>query len=230
MVATAGLFDFLTNTASPLHLYYRYKVYTILQGSFGGGYPKEKFRIVKGGLLYRSPAHVPGFVWTFKDYTTSVEMPVAPGAPCNKNGGKPLTSVEIDEIDSMLSNVDTSRESISQAMIYLIEHGESAYPITKKLVDSLQDCTSVDSMLARLYIINDVLYNSCASREFAWVYRNSLEREIPRVIQHVRHSVKDALSSKLASQQLLDKTLKLVRIWQDWGVFSIDYIRACCNT
>ncbi|GBE58694.1 RNA binding protein [Babesia ovata] len=219
-----GLFNFLFNQSSPEHVYYRWKVYSLLRGDTDKEWRIEPFQVVNGGLWWYPPVE-------------KADAPPAPPTPTvppllgadtamtmSHSGRSPMLDSDLSRLEKLLRDCTTTRGSVAEAMMFIINHGESAYQVTDYLVNSiLEDTPTVDKKISRLYILSDVLYNTSASNKFAWLYRTTFEKRIPEVFAHFREFMKTS-SSKIAVQQLMDCVTRMLPAWHQWNAYPTEYI------
>ncbi|CDR97285.1 surp module family protein, putative [Babesia bigemina] len=219
-----GLFNFIFNRNSPEHIYYRWKVYSLLQGDTDKEWRREPFQVVAGGLQWHPPVEK-------TDTSPAPPMPTVPpilGAETamtmSHSGRAPMMHSDISRLEKLLRDCTTTRGSVAEAMMFIINHGESAFQVTDYLVNSiLEDTPTVDKKISRLYILSDVLYNTSASNKFAWLYRSSFEKRIPEVFAHFRQFMKTS-SSKIAVQQLIGSITRMLPAWRQWNAYPTEYI------
>ena len=77
-----------------------------------------------------------------------------------------------DRLGDLLRELTTDRIKIGEAMIWCLEHAESAEEIVEMIVDSLSIIdTTLNKKLARLYLVSDILNNSSAKLPNVSYYR-----------------------------------------------------------
>ncbi|KAK1933066.1 surp module family protein [Babesia divergens] len=225
-----GLFSFLFDRRSPEHIYYRWKVYSLLQGE---GHTNRAFSIVKGGLRWNPPNAVDGASSPLRNVNIShassgfsSQNPISIQA----NGRVPMLDSELERLRDLLRSTSMTRGSIAEAMMFIINHGESAYQVTDTLMNAiLEDTDKIGMKIRHLYILSDVLYNSSSSHQYAWLYRLSFEKRIPEVFNYLRNLIRN-ITSKIAKQDLIDSVMRILSAWQQWTVYTPDYLRGLEST
>ena len=102
-------------------------------------------------------------------------------------GGTFLNEWERRNFDVLLRDrLTSSRESICEAMIFAFEKSNAAVHVADLLEEALlegqSDGTSVETRIARLYLLSDILYNSQQPGvRNAFQYRTAIERMAPGV-------------------------------------------------
>ncbi|UKJ89926.2 hypothetical protein MACJ_003180 [Theileria orientalis] len=198
--APNGLFSFLYEKYTPESVYYRWRVYSLMQGDTMSSWSIMPFKITKMGKVYCPPQ--------------------TQNKNASQSGYVPLTSDQERQVENIISNTTTTRNDVCNAMLFFINNSESAYQLTDLLINRLKDESSqVNQKIALLYVLSDVLYNSASSRQFSWIYRTSIEKRLPEIFDSVK-KFKTRSKSKIAGQQLTEVIMKLLKTWEDWTVYS----------
>ncbi|UKK02916.2 hypothetical protein MACK_003014 [Theileria orientalis] len=198
--APNGLFSFLYEKYTPDSVYYRWRVYSLMQGDTMYSWNNMPFKITNMGKIYCPPP--------VQNKNTS------------QSGYVPLTTDQERQFENIIANTTTTRNDVCNAMLFFINNSESAYQLTDLLINRLNDESSqVNQKIALLYVLSDVLYNSASSRQFSWIYRTSIEKRLPEIFDAVK-KFKTRSKSKIAGQQLSDVIMKLLKTWEDWTVYS----------
>ena len=109
-----------------------------------------------------------------------------------------LSSESRDSFENMLRNITMERSQIREAMIWCVDHAESAEEISDCLCESLTITeTPFPLKIARLYLVNDVLQNSTAKN--ASKYRRIFEGKLVPVIEHL-HNILVGIDSRLRAE------------------------------
>nr|PVC53630.1 hypothetical protein MACL_00003703 [Theileria orientalis] len=196
----AGLFSFLYEKYTPESVYYRWRVYSLIQGDTMSTWSVMPFKITNMGKIYCPPPT--------QNKNTS------------QSGYVPLTAEQERQFENIIANTTTTRNDVCNAMLFFINNSECAYQLTDLLINRLNDDNlQVNQKIALLYVLSDVLYNSASSRQFSWIYRTSIEKRLPEIFDGVK-KFKARSKSKIAGQQLMDVIMKLLKTWEDWTVYS----------
>jgi len=77
-----------------------------------------------------------------------------------------------DRLGDILREITSDRIKIGEAMVWCLEHADSAEEVVEIITDSLSiPDTQLPKKLARLYIVCDILYNSSAKLPNVSYYR-----------------------------------------------------------
>ncbi|EAN32104.1 RNA recognition motif family protein [Theileria parva strain Muguga] len=211
-----GLFSFVFDRFTPDSVYYRWRVYSLVQGDTMRDWNKNMFKISNFGKSYIPP----------NQSTTHDTAPAHSlhSSSVIQNGNVILSEEKKNEFDSILRGVTSVRNDICNAMLFVINNSESAYHLTDLLFNYFNDPnTNVQQKISILYVISDVLYNSSSSKQYSWVYRNSIEKHLPQLFHSIKQ-YKEKSTSKISSQQLIDAVMKLLSIWDSWTVYSQQFL------
>jgi len=146
-------FKFLFENQSPEHIYYRWRLFSMLQGDSKDKWLTTQFKLFKGGPTWRPPLpniYTNGMPLelldsdgggrdTIEEEKTAAKKdvkapkPAAPVAPVKK----PLTDKQRDFFEDILRSLLPDRNAIAESMVWCIEHAESGEEIVDCLTESL---------------------------------------------------------------------------------------------
>uniref|UniRef100_A0A8D2JGT5 U2 snRNP associated SURP domain containing n=1 Tax=Sciurus vulgaris TaxID=55149 RepID=A0A8D2JGT5_SCIVU len=150
------MFRFLFENQTPAHVYYRWKLYSILQGDSPTKWRTEDFRMFKNGSFWRPPPLNPYLHGMSEEQETEafVEEPSKKGA---------LKEEQRDKLEEILRGLTPRKNDIGDAMVFCLNNAEAAEEIVDCITESLSILkTPLPKKIARLYLVSDVLYNSSA--------------------------------------------------------------------
>uniref|UniRef100_A0A8C2KXN0 U2 snRNP-associated SURP motif-containing protein-like n=1 Tax=Cyprinus carpio TaxID=7962 RepID=A0A8C2KXN0_CYPCA len=183
------LYRFLFENQSPAHVYYRWKLYTILQGESPTKWKTEDFRIFKNGSIWRPPPLNPYLHGSPEEEEHDDEEE---DEETSKKGS--LKDDERDKLEELLRGLTPRKSDIANAMFFCLARADAAEEIVECIAESLSILkTPLPKKIARLYLVSDVLYNSSAKVANASYYRK-LELQGQRV-------------------------MSCFRAWEDWAVY-----------
>ncbi|CAF5075629.1 unnamed protein product, partial [Rotaria magnacalcarata] len=143
-------FRFLFDNQSPAHTYYRWKLYSILQGDTVATWRTDAFRLFKNGSLWLPPqpqqftSGMPDEIFEKVKKETEIETIIKPeiiapvinqSSTSNKRGR--LSHRQRDHFEDLLRNLTPERMKIGDAMIWAIDHAEAADEIIDCITESL---------------------------------------------------------------------------------------------
>ncbi|KAK5877798.1 hypothetical protein CesoFtcFv8_025272 [Champsocephalus esox] len=206
------MYRFLFENQSPAHVYYRWKIYTILQGEAPVKWKTEDFRMFKNGSLWHPPPLNP---YLHGPYDDGEEEEVEEEA--GKKGC--LKEDERDKLEEMLRGMSPRRGDIAEAMLFCLSHAEAAEEIVECVTESLSILkTPLPKKIARLYLVSDVLYNSSAKVSNASYYRKYFEAKLSQIFADLNATYK-AIQGHLQSENFKQRVMACFRAWEDWAVY-----------
>eukprot|EP00873_Tetraselmis_striata_P014120 jgi/Tetstr1/434384/TSEL_023485.t1 len=210
-------FGFLYDLDSSEHVYYRWRLYSLLQGDTLRSWRTAPFVMVEG-----SPRWVPPPM-------TSESAPVArtaaqEGGSRAKDRGRPLSDTQRDRFEDMLRGLSTERESVCTAMAFCLDNAESATEIAEIMTEAMTiPETPATLKVARLFLLSDILHNSTAPVKNASNFRTRLQDSIPEMFESLAECYR-ACDSRMTQETLRRHVLRVLRVWRNWYIFSDDYL------
>uniref|UniRef100_A0A673W2Z2 U2 snRNP-associated SURP domain containing n=1 Tax=Salmo trutta TaxID=8032 RepID=A0A673W2Z2_SALTR len=207
------MYRFLFENQSPAHVYYRWKLYSILQGEAPTKWRTDDFRMFKNGSLWRPPRLNPYLHGNFEEGEGPEEEEEEPG----KKGC--LKEEERDQLEEMLRALTPRKGDIAEAMLFCLLHAEAAEEIVECVTESLSILkTPLPKKIARLYLVSDVLYNSSAKVANASYYRKYFETKLCQVFSDLNATYK-TIQGHLQSENFKQRVMSCFRAWEDWAVY-----------
>lgn len=143
-------YQFLFDYKSPTHIYYRWKLYSILNGDSKTSWSMKPFKMYETGSIWIPPIAL--------DYANG--MPKHLIARSNEDTNQ-LSEENFKLLLNLIKKLTATKTSISSAMYFCIKHRKYLNEICDILVDSFTNsATTPFKKIARLYLISDILYNS----------------------------------------------------------------------
>ncbi|XP_025152472.1 U2 snRNP-associated SURP motif-containing protein [Harpegnathos saltator] len=216
------MFRFLFDNYSAAHTYYRWKLYSILQGDGQKEWHTEDFRMFKGGSVWRPPPINP---WTQGMPEELIEMEERQEP---RRGS--LSNSQRDRLEDLLRNISPERIKVAEAMVFCIEHAEAAEEICDCISESLSILqTPVNKKIARLYLISDILHNCGVKVTNATIYRKAFETRLLDIFNEVHQAYKQ-FDSRLKAEGFKVRVMRMFRAWEDWAVYPRDFLVKLQNT
>ncbi|XP_061569074.1 U2 snRNP-associated SURP motif-containing protein isoform X1 [Cololabis saira] len=206
------MYRFLFENQSPAHVYYRWKLYSILQGESTAKWRTEDFRMFKNGSLWRPPPLNPYLHGPYDDGEEEEEEEEAGKKGC-------LKEEERDKLEEMLRALTPRRGDIAEAMLFCLSRAEAAEEIVECITESLSILkTPLPKKIARLYLVSDVLYNSSAKVANASYYRKYFETKLCQIFSDLNSTYK-SIQGHLQSENFKQRVMSCFRAWEDWAVY-----------
>lgn len=127
-------------------------------------------------------------------------------------------------MQDLLRSLSPDRNSIEEAMGFVLDHADCACDIVDMIHESLTVVsTTARSKLSRLYLVSDVLYNSVPCVYNSSIFRLRLQQRLPDMFASL-HDTYVSISGRMAQETFKDRVLRLLAAWASWNVFSEKYI------
>uniref|UniRef100_W5KFI8 U2 snRNP-associated SURP motif-containing protein n=1 Tax=Astyanax mexicanus TaxID=7994 RepID=W5KFI8_ASTMX len=209
------LYRFLFENQSPAHVYYRWKLYSILQGDSPTKWKTEDFRLFKNGSLWRPPPLNPYLHGTPEEEEGEEEEEEEEEG--SKKGS--LKDEERDKLEETLRGLTPRRGDIAEAMLFCLTHADAAEEIVECITESLSILkTPLPKKIARLYLVSDVLYNSSAKVSNASYYRKFFETKLCQIFSDLNATFR-TIQGHLQSEHFKQRVMSCFRAWEDWAVY-----------
>uniref|UniRef100_A0A3Q1AI53 U2 snRNP-associated SURP motif-containing protein n=1 Tax=Amphiprion ocellaris TaxID=80972 RepID=A0A3Q1AI53_AMPOC len=206
------MYRFLFENQSPAHVYYRWKLYSILQGEAPAKWRTDDFRMFKNGSLWRPPPLNPYLHGPYDDGEEEEEEEEGSKKGC-------LKEEERDKLEEMLRGLTPRRGDIAEAMLFCLSHAEAAEEIVECITESLSILkTPLPKKIARLYLVSDVLYNSSAKVSNASYYRKYFETKLCQIFSDLNATYK-TIQGHLQCENFKQRVMSCFRAWEDWAVY-----------
>ncbi|XP_061821923.1 U2 snRNP-associated SURP motif-containing protein isoform X2 [Nerophis lumbriciformis] len=207
------MYRFLFENQSPAHVYYRWKLYTILQGEAPVKWRTDDFRMFKNGSLWRPPPLNPYLHGPYDDGEEEEDD----DDESIKRGG--LKEDERDKLEEMLRALTPRRGDVAEAMLFCLNRAEAAEEIVECVAESLSILkTPLPKKIARLYLVSDVLYNSSAKVANASYYRKYFENKLCQIFSDLNATYR-SIQGHLQSENFKQRVMACFRAWEDWAVY-----------
>ncbi|KAI8381439.1 uncharacterized protein BYT42DRAFT_566518 [Radiomyces spectabilis] len=214
-------FEFLFKHTSPDHIYYRWRLYSILQGDSKSDWRTEPFQMFEGGAWW-IPPEVP-----FNDEGKADMLLDSEDEEQEKGSDVPkgtLGPIARQRLEILLRQVTFKRGTIARAMAFAIDHADAADEVIDLVIKSLLlPETPLSVKLARLYLVSDILHNSSVHVPNAWKYRQSFEPRLPPVFEHL-NGIYRSISARLKAEQVRRHISSVLTVWENWMVFPKHFI------
>ncbi|XP_011196659.2 U2 snRNP-associated SURP motif-containing protein isoform X2 [Zeugodacus cucurbitae] len=210
------LFSFLFDNESPAHIYYRWKLFSLLQGDTPSEWNEKEFRMFKGGPIWKPP------IANFYTMGMPDELVIDPDATVVHKGA--LSNAQRDRLEDLLRHITPERTRIGDAMIFCIEHADAADEICECIAESLSNPdTLVSKKIARLYLVSDLLHNCTVKVSNASFFRKAIEKHLMEVFENM-HNFFNSMESRLKAEGLKSRVINVIRVWEEWTIYPKEFL------
>ncbi|XP_030755965.1 U2 snRNP-associated SURP motif-containing protein [Sitophilus oryzae] len=214
-------FRFLFENQSPAHIYYRWKVYSILNGDSQKEWKTKEFRMFRDGSVWKPPV--------MTSYTAGMPDDLVIDDDIKDTSKGALSKSQRDRLEDLLRNLTPEKKKIAEVMVYCIDHAEAADEISDCITESLSnESTLITKKIARLYLVSDILNNCGVKVNKASNYRKSLQAKLVDVIKEIKKTF-DSLESRLQAEGFKVRVLRVLKSWEDTGIYTSDFMSKLHN-
>ncbi|KAF7274403.1 U2 snRNP-associated SURP motif-containing protein [Rhynchophorus ferrugineus] len=215
------LFRFLFENHSPAHIYYRWKVYSILHGDSQKEWSTKEFRMFRDGSVWKPPV--------MTSYTAGMPDELVVDDDIRDSSKGALSKSQRDRLEEFIRNLTPEKKKIGEVMVYCIDHAEAADEISDCITESLSnETTLVTKKIARLYLVSDILHNCGVKVNKASNFRKTFQSKVVDIIKEVKKTF-DGLESRLQAEGFKVRVLRVLKSWEDTGIYTSDYLNKLNN-
>lgn len=236
-------YRFLYDQQSVEHIYYRWKLYSLLHGEDPYHWRTNPFKLFEGGPWWRPPPLNPfadGMPIELVEKLTGVNRELLASGrsaagdlsrkmeiisePISSAGGSELKfrgkfgEVKIKILNDLLTKLSSSRTDIGSAMLFCINHSDAAEEIINNVERAIsQETTPATTKIAQLFLISDILHNSSAAVTNASFYRKGFQAKLGGIFEKLRDCQRS-----ITDQQDADKfKQRIMSVLSSWNYFHI---------
>ncbi|CAH1113637.1 unnamed protein product [Psylliodes chrysocephalus] len=203
-------YNFLFDCQSPIHVYYRWKLFSILNGESQKSWSMEKFRMFKGGSIW-CPPRAPCYTAGMPDELISSEV-----------DRKKLSDAQSTRLISLIQILTIHRSKIAEAMLFCLNHNNAIDDSIEIILESLMNPhTPAYNRIARLYLLSDVLSN-CKSKKIKLQIEEN-ESTLLEVFRFIRNC-SDDLKNLSDRDNFNSRVIRIFRHWDIHKIFTIDFL------
>lgn len=249
-------YSFLYDNQSQEHVYYRWKLYSILHGDDPYEWRTDEFRMFDGGPIWRPPPLNPfadGMPLELIEKTTGLSKDVITAGGDNsiiRSKMRPLFSegslidqfnvkdsrtkgtlglAKREVLGDLLRNLDPTKAKIGSAMMFCIDHADAAQEIIDCIYESLLLLeTPFQRKVARLFLISDILHNCSAAVTNASFYRKGFQAKLESIFEHLREYLVN-IEDRYKADKFKQKTLGVLGAWKEWTLYEDEFVIQLSN-
>lgn len=206
-------YQFLFDNKSPAHIYYRWKLYSLLQGESPTYWSVKHFRMFEGGSVWIPPP--------LPNYTEGMPECLLNNTKIDK---KLLSDAQKNRLIQYIQQLTMNRARVGEAMVFCLNHGAAYKDIVEILANSFEnESTKATKKIARLYLVSDILYNSGLKKFSLLKFRDEFMKYLPNVFEQLQKCYKK-LAATTDQDSFKSKVFKVLRTWDLWKIYEFIYI------
>ncbi|XP_044257591.1 U2 snRNP-associated SURP motif-containing protein isoform X2 [Tribolium madens] len=208
-------YRFLFENQSPAHIYYRWKLYSIMHGDSQKEWSVKEFRLFKSGSIWKPPL--------MNSYTAGMPDELVNDDEGKENTKGSLSNTQRDRLEDLIRSLTPERSKIGEAMVFCIEHSDAAEEVVECITESLSNAsTLITKKIARLYLVSDILHNCGVKVNNASYYRKAFESKLVDIMTEVKKSY-DKLEGRLQAEGCKLRVLRILQALDD-SIYHKDYV------
>ncbi|KAJ2553980.1 hypothetical protein EV175_002743 [Coemansia sp. RSA 1933] len=222
-------FAFLTDYELPEHVYYRWRMYSLLNGDTKRKWRDQMFFMYDKGPVWVPPAGIGNsgaaseMAWDYEDAdTASSEAEEEAERSRGDLRRDTLGKRARDRLERRVRRVQgaaVQRGVIAEAMTFAIDHAYAASDVVEIVCQSLVDPkTAPSNQLAKLMLISDILHNCSVPVPNAWRLRQAVEERLDRIFGALAVSFK-SIDARLKAEHFRKTVLAVLAVWEAWMMF-----------
>lgn len=240
-------YRFLSDNKGHEHIYYRWKLFSILNGDDLYEWRTDEFRMFEDGPLWRPPPLNPfadGMPEELIDYqlscpkeghrnsTTTTTSTSLLGYNTNHNNNQikgTLGSVKREILIDLLQNLEPTKAKIGASMMFCIDHADAAREIIDHIIESLRNLDiPLNKKLARLFLISDILNNCSAAVTNASYYREGFQTKLVHIFECLRKYLLN-IGDNYEADRFKHKILSVLGAWKEWTLYENEFLISLSN-
>uniref|UniRef100_A0A183CCC4 U2 snRNP-associated SURP motif-containing protein n=1 Tax=Globodera pallida TaxID=36090 RepID=A0A183CCC4_GLOPA len=231
--------SFLFDNHHPTHVYYRWRLYTILQGDDRQKWRLDKFKMFALGSWWQPPPHslfeqgMPPQLYDSAYVPKRRRDKPTPHPDRVHDGevtGPAVRRRKIDvQNDGEVAWRGIGKFAIGDAMVWCLDHAECAKEIAQCIFEAL--CikeTPLHKKIARTYLVSDILANCAARIKDAFYFRQHFGDCLLRIFVELNETL-EGIESRLKAEQFRQRVMLCFRNWEDNAVYPTDLLIQCQN-
>jgi len=223
-------FDFLKNVKHSDHLYYRWRIISLVFGDSLECWRDSPFQLLVDGYWWIPPKmSIPEPNQQLSRRQDDSENMHSPRRGRVLTTARPLPETERNCLVNTLRQLTNKRQSIREAMAFCIDNSYMCREVVEIISESLTiSQTKPDKKLARLYLLSDILHNSKAMVKNASAYRTEIKKKLRKIFCSIKdcYDLQERCSDE--SSNLKDDFKNSVKdvlcLWDGWNVFPSHFV------
>lgn len=235
-------YRFLCDNKGHEHIYYRWKLFSILNGDGLYEWRTREFRMFENGSLWKPPPlnpfedGMPEELINRSGIATVDKVSSDRPVKCQSNTLKDdlsakdtLSTSKREVFNDLLQNLEPKKVSIGTLMMFCIDHADAAGEIMDCIQESLGASNiPLEKELARLFLISDILNNCSAAVTNASLYREGFQAKLVNIFECLRKYLEN-IQEKHEADKFKQKILSVLGAWREWTLYENDFLVRLSN-
>ncbi|KAI9479408.1 hypothetical protein BX667DRAFT_477360, partial [Coemansia mojavensis] len=202
-------FQFLTDWTSADHVYYRWRMYSLLSGDTKWHWQSRMF------MMYH-----PGPVWVPPEIRqiAFIESSDTEEHPLGNTLGDRARERLVQRVHKVQSN---ERGPIANAMAMAVEHAYAAAEVVEIVYEALVSAKLPADQLPKLWLVSDILHNSSTTVPNAWRLRECFEGRLEEIFNALSETYR-RIEGRLKAEHFRKQVLAVLAVWETWMIFPVE--------
>jgi len=222
--------------------YYLWRVSAYLAGDTDSSWRTKPFRLTPGGPFIMPPPPPPREGAEVQKTGAQLER----AEQERLRASSKAVGEDMAQFVVILRSLRTTRESILAAVGWALDRVEAAAEMSAILLASLSfspppsssssssyvrppglrraEVVSLPSLVARLYLLSDLLHNSGLPITHASTFRRAFQRGLPEVFELLSSRRRRGSSGRLSLVQFEERVMAVLAAWASWDIFPLSFL------
>ncbi|KAJ2002474.1 hypothetical protein H4R26_003585 [Coemansia thaxteri] len=218
-------FRFLTEHEMPEHVYYRWRMYSLLNGDTKSSWRDQMFFMYDQGPIWLPPKIERGEVYSKNASSVQVGESSSEAEEIAERRRDVLPRDRLgkrarDRLERRVRRVCRPENGvIAEAMSFAVKHAYAAKDVVDVIRRSLLGVDiSPSDKLCKLMLISDILHNSSAQVVNAWRLRQTFEERLSEIFDDLAVSYR-SIEARLKAEHFRKQVLAVLAVWEAWMMF-----------
>jgi U2-associated protein SR140 len=223
---------------SALRQYYLWRVSAFLAGDTDSSWRVKPYRLTPSGPFIRPPTPPEG------PETQKTGAQLERAEQERLRASSKAVSEEMAQFILILRSLRTTRESVLAAVGWALDRVEASAEMSAILLASLSfssssppssssllppglrraEVVSLPSLVARLYLLSDLLHNSGLPITHASTFRRAFQGGLPGVFELLSSRRRRGSSGRLSLVQFEERVMTVLAAWASWDIFPLSFL------
>ncbi|KAJ2606713.1 RNA-binding ribosome biosynthesis protein mak21 [Coemansia sp. RSA 1722] len=232
-------FQFLVDSELPEHVYYRWKLYSLLNGDTKSKWHEQMFFMYDSGPVWIPPSTKHRRIDHLSDeddrhsndgQATDVSSSEAEEEAERRQDALPRDALGArarERLERRIRRVQgLERGAIADAMMFAIDHAHAADEVVDVVCRAILDPEALPlDRLGKLLLVSDILHNSSAQVANAWRLRQAFELRLSEIFGELARVFR-AIDARLRAESFRRQVLSVLAVWQAWMMFPEDRLQS----
>mmetsp|Transcript_9150 Transcript_9150/g.27534 ORF Transcript_9150/g.27534 Transcript_9150/m.27534 type:complete len:716 (+) Transcript_9150:88-2235(+) len=218
--------------------YYKWRVFSLLQGDKDSQWRTAPFAYVPGGREIYPPTcgrPVNNPKLEGEEDTERIRAAETGGPGGVAADDKDLSIMdsqmkddEVKQLTQLLRGITWKKKSVAEAMVFCIGRATCAGDIVSIITESLTLAeTPMAQKIARLFLVSDILHNSSVAQvKNAWAYRSRFQLVLEEIFASLGASYR-SIVGRMTANAMRTQIERVLGAWERWSLYAPETLEKC---